>query len=67
MPKHENKKCQRCNKIFECKLGNVLECQCTQIVLTDEAQNYVSQLFNDCLCIDCLHVLRYQFQINKTQ
>jgi hypothetical protein len=63
MPLHEIKQCVRCQKNFECKVGNVLECQCSQIQLSYEEAVYIESLYTDCLCIDCLFVLRYQFQI----
>ncbi len=65
MPQHEIKKCPRCSNTFECKVGNVLECQCNQIVLTYDERSYAESRFLDCLCIDCLHVLRYEYQIKK--
>ena len=60
MPQHENKKCPRCNNTFECKVGNVLECQCDQILLSYDEKTYIENMYMDCLCIDCLHLLRYQ-------
>ncbi|MBA4196760.1 MAG: hypothetical protein C0459_04315 [Chitinophaga sp.] len=65
MPQHEKKQCSKCNNNFECKVGNVLECQCSQIQLSYEERVYIENLYTDCLCIDCLHVLRYQYQILK--
>jgi hypothetical protein len=67
MPQHENKVCNRCNKNFECKVGNVLECQCSQIQLSYEEKVYIEDKYADCLCIDCLHILKYQYQILKVQ
>lgn len=63
MPLHEMKQCVRCNKHFECKVGNVTECQCNQIQLTYEEQSYIESKFTDCLCIDCLYLLRYEAKI----
>jgi hypothetical protein len=63
MPLHEMKQCVRCNKHFECKVGNVTECQCNQIQLTYEEQSYIESKFTDCLCINCLALLRYEAQI----
>ncbi len=63
MPHHENKTCARCNANFECKVGNVLECQCSQIQLSYEERVHIENEYSDCLCIDCLHVLKYQYQM----
>ena len=65
MPQHETKNCPRCGNSFECKLGNVLECQCNSIQLGFDERNYVENIYTDCLCIHCLHVLRYEHQIKK--
>lgn len=67
MPHHEIKTCSRCSKTFECKVGNVLECQCNQIQLQYEEKIYIENTYTDCLCIDCLHVLRYQYQLLKNK
>ncbi len=67
MPQHENKKCPHCNNTFECKVGNVLECQCDQILLSYDEKIYIENTYIDCLCIDCLHLLRYQYQQQKTK
>ncbi len=61
MANHENKNCPRCNALFECKVGNVLECQCSQIKLNYEERVYVESLYTDCLCINCLHTLQQQY------
>lgn len=63
MPHHENKICARCNANFECKVGNVLECQCSQIQLSYEERVHIENEYSDCLCIDCLHILKYQYQM----
>jgi len=65
MPNHEIKVCSCCLKTFECKVGNVLECQCNEIHLTYEERNAIELKYTDCLCIDCLYILRYKFQQNK--
>lgn len=66
MPHHEQKKCSRCNALFECKIGNIADCQCNEIQLSYEERAFIENKFVDCLCIDCLHVLRYEYQMHKT-
>lgn len=67
MPSHEEIKCSRCSKTFECKVGNVLECQCSQIQLSPEERIFIENKYDTCLCIDCLHELKYQYQIVKNK
>ncbi len=54
MCQHEQKYCPRCSKPFECKVGSILLCHCSQVILTDEQQNFIGQQYEDCLCINCL-------------
>lgn len=52
---HEEKKCPRCNILFECKPGNVAHCQCYGIVLSVDERAFIEERYNDCLCSVCLH------------
>ena len=54
MSLYENKTCLRCKKIFECKPGNITQCQCYAIKLSVEQRAYIEQQHNDCLCCACL-------------
>jgi hypothetical protein len=56
--KHENKTCPRCGTGFECKAGNILQCQCYGIVLTEAVREQLEQEYRDCLCRTCLETLR---------
>ncbi|MCX7997715.1 MAG: cysteine-rich CWC family protein [Leptospiraceae bacterium] len=51
--KHEPKKCSRCGIIFECKVGDVANCQCN-LPLQKETIDFLRQNYNDCLCANCL-------------
>ncbi|MBL0356124.1 MAG: cysteine-rich CWC family protein [Chitinophagaceae bacterium] len=62
MAKHETKKCSRCNQFFECKAGSITQCQCFAVSLSLEERNYLSQHFDDCLCADCLQVLKIKYR-----
>jgi hypothetical protein len=46
--------CPHCQKKFECRNDNVLECDCVHVILSREALDYISSRYNDCLCVDCL-------------
>ena len=59
--KHEPKACARCQIVFECKVGNVSECQCQAVRLDDETQKKIQSVYSDCLCANCLEELRVQY------
>lgn len=54
MCRHEDKYCPRCNRLFECKLGNILQCQCFGISFTDAEKERIGKTYTDCLCRQCL-------------
>lgn len=58
MPQHEEKICPRCQKNFECKVGNITECQCFGIQVSEALQAFLlNKGYEDCLCADCLREL----------
>jgi hypothetical protein len=59
------KSCQRCNAAFECKPGSIIQCQCSDVVLTAEQRAYLEQHYNDCLCKKCLLHLQQEFELFK--
>jgi nicotinate-nucleotide--dimethylbenzimidazole phosphoribosyltransferase len=62
MASHETKKCERCSTLFECKVGNILECQCYAVQLTENEKAYISgKQYSDCLCAACLNNLKNQY------
>jgi hypothetical protein len=63
--KHEQKYCQRCNAVFECKVGSIILCQCSQIELTENTKAYLQQNYLDCICINCLHEIQTILSTNK--
>lgn len=54
MCKHEQKNCPRCSKGFECKVGEVTNCQCYGIELSVEEEAFITKQYADCLCRNCL-------------
>ncbi len=52
--KHETKSCPRCGELFECKVGDVLNCQCSQAEVCKETHHFLAQTQYDCLCQGCL-------------
>lgn len=65
MCKHEEKKCLRCDRSFECKVGNVSQCQCSGISFTEEEKKFIGEKYNDCLCRDCLLELKNRYRMFK--
>lgn len=65
MCRHEEKKCPRCNRAFECKAGSITQCQCSAIQLSAEERIYVESKFEDCLCIQCLVFLQKEYTVFK--
>ena len=62
---HENKICERCKIMFECKVGNILQCQCYGVVLNNDEQQHISKQYTDCICINCILALRTEFNTAK--
>ena len=54
MDKHEEKCCPKCQSIFVCKIGDIANCQCNTIEISEAAKEFLSQTNFDCLCKDCL-------------
>ncbi len=65
MCKHEEKQCPRCSKAFECKVGNIGECQCSGVQLSIEKRAFIETRYNDCLCINCLKELKNRYVFFK--
>ncbi len=55
--KYEIKRCPRCGRTFECKSGNITQCQCSQVLMPHGLPPWVKELYPDCLCQQCLRVL----------
>lgn len=65
MCRHEDKHCPRCGTAFECKVGNITQCQCYGIAANPDEQQYISMQFIDCLCFSCLKTLREAYNTAK--
>ena len=63
MTKHEEKYCPRCKAAFLCKSGDIANCQCSCVQLSDATKNFLSNTYYDCLCKNCLSELN---QLTKT-
>ncbi len=65
MYKHEDKHCPRCGILFECKVGNITQCQCNGISINTEEQEYISKQYDDCLCFSCIVALLNEYNRAK--
>lgn len=63
MPSHESKVCPRCQSGFECKVGSVLECQCSSVFLSASEQDYLATRYDECLCVNCMIEVQTEFSI----
>ena len=54
MPEHEFVSCPRCGRRFECKLGSITICQCSEIQLSAAQREYIAERWDRCLCHHCL-------------
>jgi hypothetical protein len=54
MEKHEIKVCPRCGAQFQCKANRVERCDCLAVSLSAEALEWLSERYEDCLCVTCL-------------
>ncbi|MBS1531408.1 MAG: cysteine-rich CWC family protein [Bacteroidetes bacterium] len=59
--KHEIICCERCRSSFECKANAVTKCQCSQVQLTLNETQYISEMFDGCLCAGCLRELQREY------
>ncbi len=65
MCKHEEKYCPRCKAAFECKVGDVAQCQCSGIGLSAEEKIFLQDRYEDCLCRNCLLELKQRAVLFK--
>jgi len=63
MQKHESKTCPSCQQDFECRCGDIINCQCETVELVQKYRDYIFKLYDDCLCASCLKKLRTQYNI----
>jgi hypothetical protein len=62
---HEAKYCPRCNQPFECKVGNITQCQCYGIAISTEERAFIDANYTDCLCSNCLRQLKNDYVHSK--
>lgn len=63
MPLHEQKNCPRCNQSFECKVGDINHCHCSNITFTLAEKAFIEERYSDCLCNACLKDLKNKYTL----
>jgi hypothetical protein len=53
-PEGKIKKCPHCSRTFVCRNEDILNCDCAAVRLTLEIRGRIAELYEDCLCVDCL-------------
>lgn len=54
------KNCPRCTALFSCNPDNIRECQCTTVELNAADRRFISNTYDDCLCVSCLLAVHYE-------
>jgi len=62
MTKHEIIACERCGKRIECKANAYTKCQCSNVQLTLNEVQYISENFDGCMCANCLRDLQVEYK-----
>ncbi|SKB49005.1 Cysteine-rich CWC [Salegentibacter holothuriorum] len=65
--KHEEKYCPRCKTAFECKVGSIQLCQCSAVALDNKEREYIRELYENCLCAECMKVLKAEYHNQNLQ
>lgn len=65
MSNHEQKPCPRCHKSFECKPGNITQCQCYGFEMNEELKTWLEYKYSDCVCRECLEYLKVEVHLFK--
>ena len=65
--KHEQKECPRCQTLFECKAGDIVNCQCYGIDLSAKEEGLIRLKYDDCLCKNCLLQLKQPLHLFKEE
>ncbi|RZK97886.1 MAG: hypothetical protein EOO89_32740 [Pedobacter sp.] len=61
MLKHEIISCERCKTPVVCKANAYSKCQCSQVSLSINEMQYISETFDNCLCAKCLTELKEEY------
>jgi hypothetical protein len=63
MEKHEQKYCPKCGNAFTCKMGDIINCQCSTVEISEATARFLSSTCYDCLCRDCLKEIDHDIKV----
>ncbi len=58
--KQDESTCPSCRQTFQCKAADIGGCQCYGFKLDEAAYRFISEKYEDCLCLQCLQQLHQQ-------
>lgn len=61
MCSHEQKACERCGAVFECRVGNISSCQCYAVKLSEKERDFIATRFADCICAGCMEAMKKEY------
>ncbi|MBA3680981.1 MAG: cysteine-rich CWC family protein [Bacteroidetes bacterium] len=61
--KHTSENCSRCGTEFTCKPLDISQCDCMQVRISPEEQNYISETGSTCVCNKCLKELKQEYYL----
>ena len=61
--KHEIVACEACGTLMECRANAYSKCACSAVELSVAEVQYISELFDACLCPACLRRLKQEYHI----
>lgn len=63
--KHEIIACNKCSQPIECKANTYTQCQCSVVNLTISETEFISELYDGCLCANCLRALKEEYLLQN--
>jgi len=58
--KYAEHPCPRCGNLFVCQSGSNGNCPCNGVELEPGLLEHLADLYDDCLCLQCLHQLKVE-------
>lgn len=53
------------NSLFICKMGDIANCQCNTVQLSEDVSDFLSITYFDYLCKDCLAKINHGIKVAK--
>lgn len=59
------KTCPHCKQNFECRCGDIINCQCETVKLKEHHRDYIFKYYDDCLCASCMSDMRSEYDMQQ--